>query len=338
MLRKKNILNILVDKKFLVIVAIASAFGLASLWVTTGNLVLLVQMGLHGMVPIGLAAVGEVLNEKGGLFNIGIEGIILTSAFTSIYAAEIAKSWAAGLLVGMATGALISFIFSIIATYGRGNQLIAGIGINTFAAGFVAFYVWQIWQPGHHLLSSSGLAVPDISTPFGTFSWMIPVTIGIGILIYLILNKTRFGMRVRAAGNNPFVTDVSGINVYRLRIMACVVGGALAGLAGAYMSLDWLGMITTELVAGRGFIALATVVFSGLNPLLALAGAGLFGFFDGFSLWLRNVPWAKSLMAHGGRYFFMMLPYLIVLIVLAVFIGKRRFPKAIGKPYRREEG
>lgn len=338
MLNNKNILNFLLNRKFLGIVAIVLAFGLASLRVSTGNLQLLIQMGLHGMVPIGLAGVGEVLNEKGGLFNIGLEGIMLTSAFSSIYVTEITKSWVVGILVGMATGAAISFIFSIIATYGKGNQLIAGIGVNTFATGFVAFYIWQIWQPGHHMISSDKLTVPDITTPFGTYSWMILVTIGAGILIYFILNKTRFGMRVRAAGNNPFVADVSGVNVYRIRIMACVIGGTLAGLAGAYMSLDWFGQITNDMLAGRGFIALATVVFSGLHPLLALGGAGLFGFFDGFSLWLMNVPWAKPLMRHGGQYFFMALPYVIVLLVLAIFIGRRRFPKAIGKPYRREEG
>lgn len=337
MTNKGNKLAKLKDKRLLLLIAIIIAFWLASFRIPVSDLFLLIRFGIKGTTPIALAAVGEVLNERGGLFNIGLEGIMLLGAFLSVFMAELTGSWLIGTLSGIILGAFISLIFSIIATYGKGNQLITGIGINIFAGGFAAFYIWKIWQPGHHMLSSEKLMIPGISTPIGSISWIFFIAIGMGILIYFVLHKTRFGMRVRAAGNNPFVADVSGIDVYKIRVKACVIGGALAGLAGAYISLGWLGMVTDGMPAGRGFIALATVVFSGLNPLTALAGAGIFGFFDGLSDWLLSVSWAKPLMMHGGNYFFHALPYLIVLIVLAVFIGKRRFPKAIGKPYLREK-
>lgn len=297
----------------------------------------LLILGLNAMVPIVLAAVGEVLNERGGLFNIGIEGIMLLASFGAVYAAELSGSWLVGLSAGLLVGALIAYLFALIATYGAGNQVIAGVGINMLALGLVAYGLLVVWaSPGFHLLSAYEIRVPKINIGQYSVSWMIMVALGITGLVHFVLENTRFGLRLKAAGYNPFVTDVSGINVYRLRTQACVIGGVLAGLGGAYMSLDWLGLSASSLIQGRGFIALACVVFGGLDPILTLEAAYLFGLLSAVGLWLQNIPWAAPLMLRGGSYLFLMLPYLAVLAVLTLFPRRHRLSKEIGLPYRRQ--
>lgn len=294
-------------------------------------------LGLHAMVPIVLAAVGEVINERGGLFNIGIEGVMLLSSFGAAYAAEMSRSWVAGLLAGLAVGALVAFAFALIATHGMGNQVVAGTGINMLAAGIVAYFLLVVWgSPGFHMLSNQQSRIPKISILGFPVSWFVFFALVMTALTHFVLEQTPFGLRVKAAGYNPFVTDVCGVNVYKIRTMACVIGGALAGLGGAYMSLDWLGLSASSLVQGRGFIALACVVFGGLDPVLTLEAAYLFGLLSSVGLWLQNMPWAAPLMLRGGSYLFLTLPYVSVLAVLTVFPRRQQLSKNIGLAYRRE--
>ncbi len=318
----------------LAIIIILAAAGFA---VGIADFIHLFILGLNAMVPIVLAAVGEVLNERGGLFNIGIEGIMLLASFGAVYAAELSGNWLVGLLAGLLVGSLVAYLFALVATYGAGNQVVAGVGINMLALGLVAYFLLVVWgSPGFHLLSNYEIRIPKITILSYSVSWMIIVALGITGLIHFVLENTRFGLRLKAAGYNPFVTDVSGINVYKLRTMACVVGGMLAGLGGAYMSLDWLGLSASSLIQGRGFIALACVVFGGLDPILTLEAGYLFGLLSAVGLWLQNLPWAAPLMLRGGSYLFLMLPYLAVLGVLTAFPRRQRLSKEIGIPYRRE--
>lgn len=296
----------------------------------------LMMISLHIMVPLGLVAIGEVINERAGTVNIGLEGILLLSSFAAVYGAEVTKNWAVGILVGMAVGASIGLIHGLISIYAKGNQIISGMGINLFAAGFVAYGIWTIWVPGAHMLSPD-LGVPRISTPWGGLSWFIPLTIILALVIHFIFYKTTWGVWLRAAGENPGAVDASGVNVLRLRLLACIVGATLAGLAGAFLSLDWIHMTTKTLPAGAGFIALACVVFSGLRPLVALVAAVLFGFFGGLSTWITAIPQLVPIIPPGIDNFIKMIPYIVTLVVVAVVVGRRRFPKSVGRPYRREE-
>lgn len=168
-------------------------------------------------------------------------------------------------------------------------------------------------------------------------SWFIPLTIALALVIHFIFYKTTWGVWLRAAGENPGAVDASGVNVFRLRLLACIFGAALASLAGAFMSLDWIHMTTDTLPAGRGFIALACVVFSGLEPISALGAAVLFGFFSGLSTWMMAVPKLVPIIPPGVDNFIKMIPYIITLVAVTVVIGRRRFPKSVGRPYRREE-
>lgn len=286
---------------------------------------------LQAMVPITLAATGEIIGESAGLFNIGLEGIILTSALTGALGAEMGGP-AAGLMVGLATGVGFGLIFGLISTYLKGTQLIVGVGINLFAGGLVPFWLIQLGVPGHHSIPRV-YQVPGISIPGGSLSPLVLVAIVLPGLAYLVLFKTKLGLKIKACGENPQAADVSGINVWLVRLLSTTAGAGLAGLAGAYMSVDWMGSVTKEIAAGRGFIALATVVFSGLNPLIALVGGFIFGFFDNLSVWVSTMPAIQKIIPWQ---FVAMLPYVITIAVVAIFIGRARFPEAMGEPYLRE--
>ena len=286
---------------------------------------------LHAMVPITLTASGEVIGESAGMFNIGLEGIILLSAMTGALGAE-AGGPAVGLLVGLGTGFVIGLIFGWVCTYFKGVQLIAGVGINLFAAGLVAFWLIHLGVPGHHAVAAEHQLV-NISTPYGDFSPMIFVAIALPVFIYILLFRTKLGLKIRAVGENPQAADVAGIKIHLLRLLATAAGASLAGLAGAYISIDWLGSVTKEISAGRGFIALATVVFSGLNPLLVLLGGFIFGFFDNLAVWVATMPAVQKVIPWQ---FIAMAPYAVTLLVVAGVIGRAKFPAAIGTPYQRE--
>jgi ABC-type uncharacterized transport system permease subunit len=324
------------NEKIVIGSLIAGILLLLFLITTPGEFIGLFLLGLNAMVPIALAATGEILNERGGLANIGIEGIIIISSFAAVWAAEISQSAMFGLAGGVIVGAAIAFVFAIVATYGAGTQLIAGFGINLVALGFVAFFLFTIWHtPGYHMLSSDAMRIHRLQTNAGSISWIFVFMVGAAILIYLIIENTRFGMRLKASGYNPFVADASGIDVYKIQIAACTIGGSLVGLAGSYLSLDYLGVVTRDVSQGRGFIALACVVFSGLDFFLAIEVAFIFGLSEGIGLWLQNLPAAKQFVVHGGGYFFLMIPYVAVLAALIAFPRYERLSKMIGETYRR---
>ena len=303
------------------------------------DIISLLRIALHAMVPLALTAVGEIVGETAGLFNIGLEGILLISAFAGALGAEAGGPYV-GLLIGMGVGGLISLLFAIINTYWRGTQMVTGIGINLFAMGFVAFGLIQLGAPGFHIVpaevmvdgAEKAIQLAKIRTPWGMYSPIILLALILPFVIHWFLKRTRAGLMLKAAGEMPEAADVAGININRIRIAAAVFGGILAGLAGAYMSIAWLGLVTKGLSAGRGFIALACVVFSGLNPLLALLAAFIFGLFQALAEWMKTMPSTKAIPYE----FISMLPYIVTLLVVSGAIGRVRFPKFLGVPYKRE--
>ena len=289
-------------------------------------------ISLHAMVPITLAAIGETIEESAGLFNIGLEGILLFGALAGALGAQASGSALVGLFTGMGVGALIGLVFGTISTSLRGSQLISGVGINLLALGFVALMLSVMGAPGFHSVARE-VQVPLIPLGVGNLSPLVPITVAIAIGVWWLLRRTQLGIWIRAVGENPAAADVAGIRVNRVRLGAAVAAGVLAGLAGAYLSIDWFGAVTKEITAGRGFIALAIVVFSGLNPLLALLGGFIFGFFDGLATWVATYPGIKDIIPWQ---FVAMMPYVVTLAVVAGMIGRVRFPSALGVPYVRE--
>lgn len=293
----------------------------------------LLESGLLAMTPLALTAVGECINEKSGVVNIGLEGILLITSVTGVYGAELFENGFLGLLTGALTGAFIGLVFGIISVYGRADQVVAGTGINIFALGFIQYLLMAIWGfPGIHLLARR-LRVQPIYTPIGRLSIVTIFALIAAVLAHILLYKTVLGFRIRAAGENPQAVDVAGVRVDRIRVLTSTLGGALCGLGGAFMSVAWFGGVVKEISAGRGFIALACVVFAGLEPLLALAAAFIFGFTGGFAFSVSVTPGVKEIIPF---YFINMIPYITTLVVVTIAIGRRRFPKASGVPYQRE--
>lgn len=289
-------------------------------------------VALRAMMPITLAAVGEILAEQAGVVNIGLEGIMTISAFLAGLGSWATGSPWLGLLAGLGCGALIGLLHGFIAVKLRGNQIVSGVGINLLGMGAVGFGAWVLWGAKAPMLDQR-FWIPSFSVSGASLSPFLLLTPALVALTWAILFRTALGLRLRAVGENPMAADVVGVKVEGLRIFAAVYGGALAGLAGAFLSLDWLHTISPTLPAGRGFIALANVVFSKLNPFLALLGGFLFGYFDALAIQLASVA------GFGGAvpYQFMrMIPYLATLAVVSLAIGRARFPAALGQPYRRE--
>jgi len=293
----------------------------------------LLETGLLAMTPLALAAVGECLNETAGLVNIGLEAIFMVTATLGVWFAEVGRSGVVGLLGGAVTGSLMGLGLGAVSVYGKADQIIAGMGLNVFALGFVPFLLIGLWAfPGIHVFPSE-LMVPRLTTPLGQIS---PVTIGAvvaAVLAHLVLHRTVLGFRIRAAGEKPEAVDVAGLRVDRLRLLTATVGGALAGLGGAFLPLGWFGALVKEISAGRGFIALACVVFAGLEPVVALGAALLFGLADGFASAVAVTPGVKERVPF---YFVSMIPYVVTLVVVAMVVGRRRFPATVGRPYVRE--
>ncbi len=293
----------------------------------------LLETGLLAMTPLALAAVGECLNEKAGLVNIGLEAIFMVTATVGVWFAEVGRSGIVGLLAGAASGALLGLGLGAVSVYGKADQVIAGMGLNVFALGFVPFLLISLWAfPGIHVFPNE-LMVPRIRTPVGQVSPVTLAAVVVALAAHLLLHRTVLGFRIRAVGERPEAVDVAGLRVDRLRLFTATVGGALAGLGGAFLPLGWFGALVKEISAGRGFIALACVVFAGLEPLLALGAALLFGLADGFASAVAVTPGVKERVPF---YFVSMIPYVVTLAVVAAVIGRRRFPSTVGRPYARE--
>lgn len=288
---------------------------------------------LNLMVPIALTAIGEIFGERAGVVNIGLEGIILTGAWSGVYFSWLAHNPFVGIIGGALTGSLFGALHAYLAVWLKGDQIISGVGINIFALGFVPFAIQAVWGVQGQFSKYAG--VPEIPTPWSPLSYFVPFTAITAVAFWFVLNRTRQGIIVRATGENPEAADAVGINVERVRFLAVIIGATLAGLSGAFLSVDYTGGITKDISAGRGFIALATVVFSGWNPLLGLAGGMVFGFAQESSSFATTYP-AIAHTIPSVDYLFNTLPYIVTLAVVATAVGRSRFPKALGTPYRRE--
>lgn len=284
---------------------------------------------LYAMTPILLTAVGEIVAERAGVVNIGLEGIIMLGALAGAMAGEAAGSPWAGLAAGLLIGAALGLLHAVLTVYLKGDHIIPGVGVNTLAYGLVPYMIIVYWHTaGQHQVPEYA-RVPHIAG-------ISPVTvaaIAIAVATWYVLFRTSLGLRIRAVGENPEAADTVGVRVERLQTAAVVYGGMLAGLAGAFMSIDWLSTVTKEIAAGRGFISLALVVFSNWNPLLALGGATLFGFFDTLREWVKVLPGVKGVVPDT---LLNTIPYIVTLAAVAGVLHRVRPPSHVGMPYRRE--
>ena len=289
--------------------------------------------------PLVFAAIGGIFSERSGVVNIGLEGMMLMGAFWGVYGADKGGSWVVGILVGMGVGGFLALVYGFFAIQLRADQIVGGTAVNFLALGITGYFFFQLYN-GNYI--HSGVSnIPNVTIPWisgqhflgpaiGHLSVMVWAGFVLVILSYVVLFKTPIGLRIRACGEHPRAADTVGINVYAVRYCCVVLSGILAALGGVYLS-DGIGGGTfiNNMTGGRGFIALAAVIFGNWRPAGAFGAALLFGFSSAIALRLQVYsPSAATL--------FNVLPYVLTLIAVAGVIGRTVAPAADGKPYRRQ--
>ncbi|MBV8151566.1 MAG: ABC transporter permease [Candidatus Eremiobacteraeota bacterium] len=270
--------------------------------------------------PLIYAALGGVICERSGVINIGLEGMIAIGAFAGVAASYATGAALVGALAGILAGAILGAILGLAATRFSVEQIVAGTGINLIALGGAAYGIVVIF--GHSGATSEVAALGSRGE-----AAMVVLALALAGALHLFLFKTRPGLHVRACGENPRAADVAGIDPLVVRFWATTAGGALAALGGIFLSLAELDLYSDGMSAGRGFIALAAVIFGRWNPLGATGAALFFGAFEALQFTLQRSGIPSELMQA--------LPYLAALVALAGFAGRARPPASDGVPYVR---
>ena len=300
--------------------------------------------------PLLFACLAGLFSERAGIFDIGLEGKMLAAAFFSAAFAAISGSVWVGLLAGIGASLAFSLVHGLASITFRGNQLISGVAINFLAAGLTVLIAQDWFQQGGRTPSLSGGArFNEITLPFADAVRDVPyfgpiysdLISGHSALVYVafltvplswyLLFRTRFGLRLRAVGENPAAVDTAGISVLRLRYTAVAICGVLCGLSGAYLATGLQAGFVKDMSSGRGFIALAALIFAKWRPWYALSACLLFGFLQALSLRPDAVD-AISPFDIPGQ-FLDALPYILTVVILAGFVGKAIPPRAGGEPY-----
>ena len=303
--------------------------------------------------PLLLACLAGLFSERAGIFDIGLEGKMLAAAFMSAAIAAVTGNVWLGLLCGIAASMALSAIHGLASITFRGNQLISGVAINFLAAGITVVVAQDWFRQGGRTppLIGEGRFNP-ITLPFADAAERVPVigpayselVSGHSIVVYIaflavplswwVLYRTRFGLRLRAVGENPAAVDTAGVSVVRLRYASVAIAGVLCGIAGAYLSTALQAGFIKDMSAGRGFIALAALIFAKWRPWAALYTCLLFGLFQALELRpdvIETVAGTKVNSALLGA-----LPYIMTVVILSGFVGKAIPPRAGGEPYVKE--
>jgi ABC-type uncharacterized transport system permease subunit len=296
----------------------------------------LVAFMLRSATPLIFGALGGVVSERSGVVNVGLEGMMLGGAFFAAWGADITGSWIGGLLVGMAGGAAFGLIHAIFAVVLKADQIVAGMGINFLALGVTGYLFVRIY--GTEGTPDNLPAVPDIHLPIGWIPFVGDALEQTNLLVWLglilvavvsiVLFRTPTGLRTRSVGENPLAADTAGISVSRTRFTSVILSGMLASLGGAFLSIGFVHAFNENMTNGRGFIALAAVIFGKWAPGGALGASLLFGF--SYALAQRLPAFSPS-----AATLFEALPYVLTLIAVAGLVGRSRPPAADGIPYER---
>jgi len=278
--------------------------------------------GLEMSAPIAFCALGAVFCEKSGVVNIALEGFLSVTAFTVVWGSIAFQSAWIGVAFAVVTGVLMSLIHAVATISFRVNQIVSGVAINTLAVGVGRFLSQKLFNQETQSASNSFLFPTVLHINSFAFA-LIPVV----LVCWFVLYKTVFGLRLRTVGENPEAADTLGINVYSLRYLGVIMSGVMCGLAAAVLyPAKWVNGMT----GGRGYIALAALIFGRWHPVYAVLAALLFGYADTFRIMFETkIPIPSQ--------FVQMLPYVLAIVVLVAVRGKSRAPAADGIPYEKGE-
>ena len=316
------------------------------------TIIAILDSALRLMTPLLLACLAGLYSERAGVFDIGLEGKMLMAAFTSASVAYVTGNVWLGLLAGIAGSLMLSLIHGLASITFRGNQLISGVAINFLAAGLTVLLGQKIFGlSGRTPSLEGGARFNAITLPFADSLRDVPVIgpiyseliSGHTILVYVavlcvpltwwVLYRTRFGLRLRAVGENPASVDTAGVSVTRMRYAAVAICGILCGIAGAYLATGISAGFVKDMTAGRGYIALAALIFAKWRPWPALFATFLFGLMEAVSNRFPNLDLGFVTVP---SMFMNALPYILTVIILAGFVGRALPPRAGGEPYVKE--
>ena len=289
--------------------------------------------------PLVFGAIAGMFSERSGVVNIGLEGMMLMGAFWGVYGADRGGSWVVGILVGMGVGALLALVYAFFAIHLRSDQIVGGTAVNFLALGITGYFFFQLYHGDY--IPTGVSTIPKANLPWigsqhflgpaiGHLSYMIWASFALVIVSYIVVFKTPIGLRIRACGEHPRAADTVGINVYAVRYGCVILSGILASLGGVYLSDgSGGGSFINNMTDGRGFIALAAMIFGNWRPFGAFAAALLFGFSSALALRLQVYSASAATL-------FNVLPYVLTLIAVAGVIGRTTPPAADGKPYKKQ--
>ena len=274
--------------------------------------------------PVALAAVGETVTQKSGVINIGLEGAMLCSAFVAMLVCHATGNPVLGVAAAMVTASVVSTLFGIFTVILRGDQVVTGTAINLLSLGLTGTLFRALFGQSGQLISVHKLA-----------SWngidLVLVTLILSLpIVTWMLNRTKWGLAIRSAGEYPNATEAAGLSVAKLRLQALLFGGIFAGLAGSYLALGITGTFAENMTAGRGFVAIAMVTFGRWRPTLTFAAALLIGFAESLQFKFQSYGWKVPYQL------MIALPYVVALLVLVVVGKGSTAPRALGQPYRRD--
>lgn len=286
--------------------------------------------------PIALAALGSTLSERAGIINIGLEGMMLCGAFAAVVGSFYSGSPWLGVLFSLLGGGLVGFVLAFFILRLKADHVVAGIGINILAAGITTWLMQVLWQNKGSSPMVNGLTdvsipvlrdIPILGTIIGTHCPLVYIMLFLVLATWLVLFKTPMGLRIRIIGEHPEAADSQGLNIRGLQYVCVVISGSLAGLGGAYLALGQLNWFSTNMSAGRGYMALAANIFGNWHPLGGLIGSCIFSFTDAVQMRLQNfdigIPYELI----------QMFPYLMTIAVLAGAVIHARAPAALGRHY-----
>jgi general nucleoside transport system permease protein len=282
-----------------------------------------IASAIRAFVPLFLATLGAVFNERSGVVNIGLDGMMI---FGTWFGAWGSLRWGpvVGFLVAIVAGTLVALLHAIVTVTFRVDHIISGVAINILALGVPRFL--SIVAFGQGTQSPVVEQLPHFSLPrLGEMSPIVPLTLVLGVVAWFVLNRTVFGLRLRSAGENPRAAESLGVRVVAMRYAGVLLSGAFAGLAGAYISIELVGQYNEGMNQGRGFIALAALILGNWTVGGAALASLLFGWTEALTVFLR-VSWINNA-------FIQTLPYIVTLVVLALFFRRVRPPKAVGQAY-----
>jgi general nucleoside transport system permease protein len=277
--------------------------------------------------PLILAALGGLYSERSGVINIALEGMMLTGAFTAAAMTYASGSPWIGLVAAIGAGVLVALIHAVACIRYRADQVVVGTAINIGMIGLPGFL------SGAFFLSSG--STPQIQIENLLPNAPIVIAFALVPFTWYVLYRTPFGLRLRAVGENPAAADAAGLNVAQIRYSGVLLSGALAALGGAYLSIGQSSLFTRNMTSGRGFIALAALIFGKWRPVQTLFACVFFGFTEAITIQMQGVvklPSGDDIPVQ----FIQMVPYVLTIVVLAGFIGQSRPPRALGLPYEKE--